>query len=239
MLSGNKNVDLLILDNIEDRDLFNYCLTDKYAAKLCKNEDFWRNRFLKRFGKVASEYKPKTRSWKNHYLKVVSDLDKYSANPWEFFNEISWNFRDEVRWRNLPNYQEFLDPSFRVQSYREIKYAPEEVQNVYWLLDLGKTVKIDYIIDRYDELDPIVEEYTSETYFTPHTVLEKVREFYNKPLTRSELEEQKDIGNPFADDYSLEEADRGEVKRIDMLGEPFFEGFYNSDKDYHTIMFGT
>ena len=71
-LSGLKDVDLKIFSELNDRDLFSFCLADKYINKMCKDEHFWRNRFISRFGRVES---PKKLSWRKYYLTIISTLD--------------------------------------------------------------------------------------------------------------------------------------------------------------------
>ena len=50
-LSGQRDPDLIILDNLNDKDLLSVCITNRYANHLCNNEDFWRIRFIKKWGK--------------------------------------------------------------------------------------------------------------------------------------------------------------------------------------------
>jgi hypothetical protein len=69
-LTGIKDVDLLILSQIDDKTLYNFCKVDKYAQKLCLDENFWKNRFIQRYGLDAIKYKPKGKSWKDHYAFV-------------------------------------------------------------------------------------------------------------------------------------------------------------------------
>lgn len=73
-LSGRKDVDLLILSRLSDRELFNYCLTDKYAYSLCADESFWMNRFISTFGNEKMKFKSANRTWKNFYLSIISFL---------------------------------------------------------------------------------------------------------------------------------------------------------------------
>lgn len=76
ILTGNRDPDLLILSNLDDRDLFHFCLSNKYAAKLCNNEDFWRNRLIMRHGIKLLKYKHQTRTYKDFYLSLIRYLDK-------------------------------------------------------------------------------------------------------------------------------------------------------------------
>jgi hypothetical protein len=86
-----KDVDLKILSELEDRELFNVCFQrNKYIHYICKDENFWRKRFIQKYGNVATKYKPEDRTWKNHYLQVVIDLERFSKSPIALFNYIAW-----------------------------------------------------------------------------------------------------------------------------------------------------
>jgi len=41
MLTGNKDVDRKILNELEDKDLVNVCQTNKQANLLCNDQVFW------------------------------------------------------------------------------------------------------------------------------------------------------------------------------------------------------
>ena len=71
---GIKDVDLKILSELNDKDLLNACLTNQYANRICKDEHFWRDRFLKTFGQHE---KNETKTWRNFYLAVTYYLSKY------------------------------------------------------------------------------------------------------------------------------------------------------------------
>ena len=76
-LTGNKDVDLLIFENLDDRSLFQYCeigKKDPYVQKLCNDEHFWLKRLQKTFGNVE---KRENRKWKSLYLSLVYFTDKY------------------------------------------------------------------------------------------------------------------------------------------------------------------
>lgn len=75
LLTGIRDIDLKILEELSDQELFSFCLVNKEANKLCSNEVFWRNRFIKRFGQF-NRWKPENRSYKNFYLSLVKELGK-------------------------------------------------------------------------------------------------------------------------------------------------------------------
>lgn len=216
-LTGIKDVDLMILDKLSDRDLLNFCITNKSNKKLCDNQDFWRNRFIKRFGDVAGKYKNPNRSWKNHYLIVISDLDEYQKNGmsnWEFFNEISWHITSKPS-----NPKRMLESRTNYNDY-------EKMVNLYWLLELGNKITINYPIDRYSEMENIEREYVSDKQFTPTKVLDIVYEFYQETLTKKEIEEM--IEN---DVDGFEDADPDiDLQRYQIMGSAiYFEGFTEVD----------
>ena len=74
MLSGQKDADFIILSKLNDRDLLSVCITDKYANRLCNNEDFWRNRFITKYGVDFMKYNT-TKTWKRFYLLIVKYLN--------------------------------------------------------------------------------------------------------------------------------------------------------------------
>lgn len=57
--SGNPLLDLDILSRLSDPDLFQACQSNRYLAGLCRDELFWKQRFLSRYGvDIASDLGP-------------------------------------------------------------------------------------------------------------------------------------------------------------------------------------
>jgi hypothetical protein len=75
-LTGIKDTDLLILKELDDKDLFQMCLVNKSVNRACKDENFWRERFIKNFGDLK-EYKLET--WRQYYLKFSFYTNKYTT----------------------------------------------------------------------------------------------------------------------------------------------------------------
>lgn len=78
--TGNKDADMIILQNLDDYDLGRVCNVNKYTRDLCRNENFWMNRMLKRFGQFDSDISAlRDRlklTWKQLYVKTVDMLEK-------------------------------------------------------------------------------------------------------------------------------------------------------------------
>jgi hypothetical protein len=79
--TGNKNVDLLILQQLNDRDLGSVCQSNQEIRKLCKDDTFWMNRTLNRFGKeigpeILLENRKRYKTWREYYIDLVDFLEK-------------------------------------------------------------------------------------------------------------------------------------------------------------------
>ena len=71
--SKNKDADRIILQHLDDRDLLQLILVNKYAYSLT-DENFWRNRLVSKYPSTV-EFK-RDQTWKHYYLSVVYYVDK-------------------------------------------------------------------------------------------------------------------------------------------------------------------
>lgn len=128
---GIKDVDLKILMEMDDRELLSICASqNKYIYRICKNELFWEQRYLKRFASInkeAANHKPINRRWKRHYLQTVIDLDRFSEDPWEFLPYVLWSSRGS-------KYSKYKDSKGKIFPFEE---APGWVMNNFFLSNLG------------------------------------------------------------------------------------------------------
>jgi len=78
MLSGIKDLDYKILNELDDKDLVNFCLTNKRADEYCNDQNYWFNRIIYKFPyiplDILKKYK-KERPWSNYY---IYDLRNFS-----------------------------------------------------------------------------------------------------------------------------------------------------------------
>ncbi len=83
MLTGNKDVDRKILNELDDVDLVNVCQVNKKAQSLCNDQVFWMNRVFDRFGYVGGDVLRKykgNRSWSEYYIQDLRKINKDNAN---------------------------------------------------------------------------------------------------------------------------------------------------------------
>ncbi len=130
LLTGIKDVDLKILEELNDQELFSFCLVNTEANKLCSNEVFWRNRFIKRFGKFSG-IKPEKRSYKNFYLSLIKELGKeIDIQDKDIHNLVSGldkikGKRYEIHDNGGRPFQVFVNKEF-VLVYKEIDSGEDE-----------------------------------------------------------------------------------------------------------------
>ncbi len=86
MLTGNKDVDRKILNELEDKDLVNLCQTNKKAHTLCNDQVFWMNRVFQKFGYVGGDVlrtnKGTDRSWSEYYIQDLRKINKDNADKY-------------------------------------------------------------------------------------------------------------------------------------------------------------
>ena len=149
----DKDLTHKIMMDLDNADLVKICATNKRMYDICNNyPSFWRNKFIKDYGQHAASYKPENRSWKNHYMTVFIDLQKFMKNQMDFFNFIAWKndiegsfFIDTVQKKLVP-----------------LKEAPEWVMNNLYLLVLQSL--------RVQDREGVVREYQN---ITPVELLQK------------------------------------------------------------------
>ena len=109
MLTGIRDLDHIILNQLEDKDLVNICLVNKAAQKLCNDQTFWFNRILSRFPNIPPEVFVKNRvdrSWSEYYIVknrgdrswseyYIEDLRKINQKPNYYLIEGSKQGRED------------------------------------------------------------------------------------------------------------------------------------------------
>ena len=156
--TGIKDVDLKILMDLDDKSLFKTCTVDRYTKRICNDEHFWRNRLYSRFGKKAIDIKPIDRTWKNHYLQIVIDLDRFVKIPINFLDIIAWDKEGIEK-------SFFFD--FENPKVVPLNEAPEWVMNNFWFLDLGEmSLNIFWLLNSEDGYKPNIR------HFKPYELLQ-------------------------------------------------------------------
>jgi hypothetical protein len=115
----SKDTDRFILEKLDDRDLLNAILSNKYFYSLT-NEDFWKKRLMDRYPSTL-EYKKEGETWKQYYLKVVYYIDliqrKYNftftkGDPLFYYNYLNKHYNNASR---------------RIKQYEALKSGHEDL----------------------------------------------------------------------------------------------------------------
>lgn len=166
-LSGIKDVNMKILEELDDPSLFSLCSVNKKAVDLCNNQLFWKKRFIEKYGLNEARYKPKERSWKNHYLQIFIDLELFKNNPMKFFKLLTVKISNGNK---IPYYT--VKKGKKIPIYE----APEYVRNNFRLLNLGKTITIRQLFGNEQIINvPLV---LYPPYFTPEYIVNNYHDYY-------------------------------------------------------------
>ena len=108
----------------------------------CLDSDFWKNRFIQKYGEKYLAYKRCEINWKDYYLKTVLDTEKFSKHPIEFLEIIVW--RENI------NSSFYID--WKNGTLTPLLIAPDWVKNNLQLLNLGN-ISMGNII--YENVTPL------------------------------------------------------------------------------------
>ena len=75
----NKDIISLLVNELEDKDLFEFSKISKRGNRISDHEHSWMNRIIRYYPK-AFKLKNKERKWKDYYLQIVNYMEKYNLN---------------------------------------------------------------------------------------------------------------------------------------------------------------
>ncbi len=146
-LTGNKDVDRLIISFLPDKDVLKVCQTNKYNYKIC-DTNFFHNLVMNRYQNTI-KYKDsvKPRNWKNHFLTVVYYIGKLET-------EYNFDLRDFANTDISPELEylsrEILDKSKKYSKNHALRSASKNghLQIVKYLGEQGADLysKDDYAL---------------------------------------------------------------------------------------------
>lgn len=114
----------ILLSYADDIDVLNFCLSNKRIGDVICNEEFWRDRFLNRYGSVDKGYT----SWKNFYMYIISIRDKANRKKRSVLyyavktkNKYVLDYFLTVKDRNSFDYLEGLEAAAEINDENLIK----------------------------------------------------------------------------------------------------------------------
>ena len=117
---GLKELDILVLENLDDKDLVSYCKTNKAANRVCQDQSFWYNRLRLKFPQIDLEIMAEVKSgnWSDIYIQMVQFVRSISQNK-----DIRRNKDEIISFRNK---EEALVRASQYGHLDIVKYLVEE-----------------------------------------------------------------------------------------------------------------
>lgn len=160
--TGDFNLDTLILNNLNDRDLSSVCQTNKLARYICTNDIYWMNRTLYYYGRylgsadIIRERYLGPLSWEQYYKytltvrrldfekkrdQPVLDSDKLIVSLLPVFDDITHKYKDN-------NFALKLIPGYNPEGFRlKIDEIKEMIQRVMKIVSMIAHLDIHEKID--------------------------------------------------------------------------------------------
>ncbi len=142
--SGIKDVDMKILLDLDDEDLYDACQTDKRINDICNDDIFW----MKKTIQTGNVTKPENISWKQYYLSlgIEPDRSQYTKifyvkeNTREFFKEANLGLYNGIPLNN--NLTEIVG----VSTYKNLHVL---FHHYFRLNNISKVYKVTDLMNKY------------------------------------------------------------------------------------------
>ena len=191
-LSRIKDIDAKIISQLDDYELGKVCQANKYINKICKDEIFWMNRTVQKFGKYlgdASEIKEKygVLNWQSYYKNLVKNINRYIEKGYEkssedldilisILNINTLKILENIKYISLEEFDKYLNKhelinyitiSYNLHGRPDImKYIIKRSKTDYRFFKLwdngGKDFIFEYATEELDLFKPILEDPRSD-----------------------------------------------------------------------------
>lgn len=122
--TGHKDADILVMLELDDKSLLQFCKTNKYIESICEDENFWKRKVFRAGAKVD---KPDDKTWKEYYFYKfhVPEIGRYNNYTYTMY----------------PNLKQFLTNT----NY----FKPDQIEYIQDLLDkdeMNLNILLGYIV---------------------------------------------------------------------------------------------
>jgi hypothetical protein len=143
------DVDIIILNNFNDKDLLALCQVNKYASNLCNNDDLWLDRIRYYFNSQVLKNKRADVSWRQYYFNIINQI---VANP-------NYHANAACRLGNLRVLRLLKDYGYEnIGDYADVVAQYDHPEVLQWMIEndvVPTSVVIDLAI-QYDFMDLLV-----------------------------------------------------------------------------------
>ena len=163
LLTGDKNMDIKILNELEDVDLVKICNMNRAADAICKDQNFWLNRIRTKFPylslDILNKYNPYTgdQKWSEYYIKdlikALKNLGIYAMKGVEGRLDFFIITLKNWPYHNI-NLDELLETVSTNGKLDIVKYLVNEGADVNY--NSNSSVKFAYKFNHLDVVDYLV-----------------------------------------------------------------------------------
>ena len=187
--TGQKDVDITILNLLEDKDLINMCKTNKYVNSICENDNFWRDRIIKKYN-VLPDITPFT-SYREFYtsnkmkaLKLCLEISKLPKRSQLVVDDFYNPYTGFINSNFIENFGLMTYLLLKIVLTRISSFVPRNIKKEEEIKQL--------IIQEYDELrNFLVDHFGSQINPDSDTLTNEEKLIFllyiNKTITRASL----------------------------------------------------
>lgn len=160
MLTGHRDIDYKILNNLDDKTLVNFCLTSMQADEYCNDQTFWMNRIMVKFPyiplEVLKEYKD-DRSWSEYYIylrKFKTPKDYKTGGRFDYLmilveEGIPEEYHDTIiarvtRLGRVDMLKYLLSKGYRIQNINKKLTRAGSLDMIKFLIEMGADIRNNY-----------------------------------------------------------------------------------------------
>lgn len=185
-LTGDKNIDIEIINQLSDRDLSSVCQVNSYVRKLCNDNTLWRKRISLVYKippvKMLEIYKYlEFENWKEFYLWLTEGLD-LSIDSYN--NILSLKEYVNILLKGFKNIN-LIDATLDVVS--SVAKFPKWINKVEYIKELKRYI----LLNLYDEINtgshPVERENDDDYQYLTGALLKAIRTMEEEFLINTDL----------------------------------------------------
>lgn len=128
-MSGIRDVDRLMIENLSDTDILHLCATNKYFSNSVCNDDFWIKKVNAITGSDLIHKKPSKYSWKQWYFIIVSIGDFVKVIR-KYVNKMSGRLPADEKKLIMSNMCTYIHENMKTLQYLRMYHDPRNFYDI-------------------------------------------------------------------------------------------------------------